>query len=352
MKELKMLVLTGSPSSYSVKRIVEEAKTKGHEVDTLAPTDFFAYISPIRSGHDRIYIKSPDNETKRVLSKEYDVIIPRFAGGAFEYGCSIVEHFSENMGVPTTSTASGLRIASNKLATCQRLSVKKVRTVKSIFANQPQDFKFISDLLDGPRIVCKTLTGSQGNGVFILTDELSLSTTLGAFSKIGINLILQKYINSGEPKTDLRIYIVDGKVSGVYKRFALDADFRSNYSLSKHGEPVDLTDEETQMAIDAAAAVGLSGVCAVDIIRDFDDNNKPYVIEANGNGNLRGIEKVTGKNIAKDIVEYAEKIAIKRNRTGNGTDNSATEFSDPDLEYCRTHSIAENVAYLKAKEGD
>jgi glutathione synthase/RimK-type ligase-like ATP-grasp enzyme len=118
---------------------------------------------------------------------------------------------------------------------------------------------------------------------------------------------LQKYIDSGEPKTDLRVYVVDGKVSAAYKRFALDKDFRSNYSLSHQGEKVKLTDEEIQMAIDAASAVNL-GVCAVDIIRDSNDNEKPYCIEINGNGNLQGIQKVTGHNVALDIVLYAEKI--------------------------------------------
>ena len=317
-----MLILSGSPNSYSIKRLVEEAKKKNHEVDVFSPTDFFAYISPVISGHDRMYLKSFDNDTKRVPAKNYDVIIPRFAGGAFEFGCSIVEQFSENMGIPTTSKASGLRIASNKLATSQRLSAKKVRTLKSVFANQTRDFKYIIDLLDGLPIVCKTLTGSQGNGVFILNDELSASTTLGAFSKLGVNLILQKFINSGNPKTDLRIYVVDGKVSGAYKRYALDSDFRSNYSISHQGETVVLTDEEIKMSIEAAAAVGLAGVCAVDIIRDFDNNNTPYIVEVNGNGNLRGIEAVTKNNIAKDIIEYAEKIAGKKGLVLNSNNNS------------------------------
>ena len=61
----------------------------------------------------------------------------------------------------------------------------------------------------------------------------------------------------------------------------------------------------------AAKAVGL-GVCAVDVIRDSKNDNKPYVIEVNGNGNLAGIEKVTGHNVALDIVLYAEKIGKKK----------------------------------------
>lgn len=309
---MKLLILTGSPNSYSVKRIKEEAVNRGHEVDVHNPSDFICYVSEQQRGMDRIYLKDGNEDAVRVHAKGYDSLIPRFAGASvFEYGCTVVEHLSGNMGVPTTSNAIGLRIASNKFLSSQFLSQGKVRTIRSLFSSKPVDFGFIAKTLDGPPLVCKTQSGSQGEGVFILSDELGISTTLGAFSKSGINLVLQKFIDSGQPKTDLRIYVVDGKVSAAYKRFALDKDFRSNYSLSHQGEKVTLTDEETSLAIAAAKAVGL-GVCAVDVIRDSKSDNKPYVIEVNGNGNLAGIEKVTGHNVALDIVLYAEKIGKKK----------------------------------------
>lgn len=308
---MKILILTGSPESYSVRRIAEEARKRGNEVSIQKPDDFICMVSDIKSGHDRIYLKDSNEDARKVHQKDYDVIIPRFAGAnTFEFGCVVTEHLNGNMGIPSTSNAFGLRIASNKFLSSQALSQGKVRTIRSIFASKPADFAFIAKTLEGPPIVCKTTNGSQGAGVFILSDELGISTTLGAFSKSGINLVLQKYIDSGVTKTDLRVYIVDGRVSAAYKRFALDKDFRSNYSLSHQGEKVKLTDEETQMAIDAASAVGL-GVCAVDIIRDSKDNDKAYCIEVNGNGNLQGIQKVTGHNVALDIVLYAESIGRK-----------------------------------------
>lgn len=325
---MKILILTASPGSYSVTRIKEEAEKRKHEVSIQHPADFICYVSPVQSGHDKIFLKDSNEDARRVHSKEYDVIIPRFAGASvFEYGCVVTEHLSGNMKIPTTSNAIGLRIASNKFLSSQFLSQGKVRTIKSLFSQQPADFNFISKTLDGAPIVCKTTNGSQGAGVFILSDELGISTTLGAFSKSGINLVLQKFIDSGEPKTDLRVYVVGGKVSAAYKRFSLDKDFRSNYSLSKHGEKVKLTDEEVELSLKAAKAVGL-GVCAVDIIRDKNDNEKPYVIEVNGNGNLAGIEKVTGANVALDIVKYAETIG-KKDKTIASKENQEAAASNP-----------------------
>jgi ribosomal protein S6--L-glutamate ligase len=338
---MKILILTGSPNSYAVKRIAEEAKKLKHIVSVQSPSDFICYVSSVLSGHDRIYKKDESNEDAvKVLAKDYDVVIPRFAGASvFEYGCVVTEHLSGNMGIPTTSSALGLRIASNKFLSSQFLSQGKVRTIPSLFASKPVDFGFLVKTLDGPPIVCKTTSGSQGAGVFILSDELGISTTLGAFSKSGINLVLQKFIDSGTPKTDLRVYVVDGKVSAAYKRYALDKDFRSNYSLSKQGEKVTLTAEETQMAIDAAKAVGLN-ICAVDIIRDSHDNNKPYCIEVNGNGNLSGIEKVTGHNVALDIVKYAEKIAKKS--TGATTATPAPTSQKDGVDWDTINRLAHN----------
>ncbi len=320
---MKILILTGSPESFATRRLKEEAEKRNHKVSIHSPQDFICVVSSVKSGHDRIYVKDSNEDARKLHAKDFDVIIPRFAGAnIFEFGCVVTEHLNGNMKIPSTSNALGLRIASNKFLSSQILSQGKVRTIKSIFASKPVDFSFIAKTLDGPPIVCKTTTGSQGAGVFILSDELGISTTLGAFEKSGINIVLQKFIDSGEPKTDLRVYVVDGKVSAAYKRFALDKDFRSNYSLSKTGEKAELTAEEEQMSIAAAEAVGL-GVCAVDLIRDIEDDNKPYVIEVNGNGDLSGIEKVTGVNVALDIIYYAEKIGKKSGASKNNSGSKA-----------------------------
>ena len=152
---MKVLILTGSPNSYSVKRIEDEAKKRGHEVTIKHPSDFICYVSAIESGHDRIYLKDDSEDAVRVSAKEYDVVIPRFAGASvFEYGCVVTEHLNGNLGAPTTSIALGLRIASNKFLTSQFLSQGKVRTIRCLFSSKPDEFKFITPALEGPPLLC------------------------------------------------------------------------------------------------------------------------------------------------------------------------------------------------------
>lgn len=309
---MKILILTGSPGSYSIRRLKEEAEKRKHEVVIEDPRQLMTFISSSANGYDRVFKKSDkENDVKRVLAKNFDVCIPRFAGAnLFEFGCALLEHLNGNMKIPSTQWSFGLRIASNKFLSVQAFSQCQVKTMKAIFGHQVHDVKWAVDQLGGFPVVCKTLAGSQGQGVFILNDALSASTTLGAFSKLNINILLQEYIDSGKPASDIRAYVIDGEVKAAYKRFALDEDFRGNYSISKSGEKIELTTEQKDLAVRAARAVGLEGCAAIDMIVS-DKTKNTYVVEANGNGSLNGIEKVTGHNLALDILKYAEKIAKK-----------------------------------------
>ena len=309
MEELSFCILTRDPAVYSIRRLREEILKRDHKVEILDPVDLYSYISPVTSGHDRIYKKEPEKD-KKIHTKDFDIIIPRIAGrSTFDYSCTIVEQFEKNKKIFSTASANGLKTASNKLLTAQKLSQNKIRTIKQVFARNPLNYKFLTDLVDGKPIVCKTQTGSQGSGVFILNDDLSISTTLQSFANAGIDIIIQKYIDTGTPKSDLRIYVIGAETENpklfAYKRFSISEDFRSNYSLSKSGEQVELTEEEKEMSINACKACGLR-IGAVDIMRDAQDDDKPYLNEVNGNGGLKGIEAVTEKNIAGAIIEYCE----------------------------------------------
>ncbi|NCU33144.1 MAG: RimK family alpha-L-glutamate ligase [Candidatus Moranbacteria bacterium] len=267
-----------------------------------------AYISPIASGYDRLYQKSSkDSEVSRIKAKMVDVVIPRFAGGSvFDYGCSIVEFMNSCLNIPSTSWAMGMRMASNKMLTALAFSQNKVRQPKTIFAYQPNDFGWISEQLSIP-LVLKTLTGSQGHGVVVVESQMALNMTLQAFSKLGVNLLMQEWIDSGEPYSDIRAYVVDQKVVSAYRRHAVAGEKRTNYSLSKSGSVIKITDEIETLAVKAANAVGLD-VCAVDLIEDINDNKKLFAIEANTCGSLKGIEAVTQDNVAIEIIKYAETI--------------------------------------------
>lgn len=308
---MNFLIIASSKENYSTQRIVKEGEKRGHNITVLLPDDFYLHTSSKTSGHDRIYVKS-----ERMFKKDVDVIIPRLGAG-LTFGAYVVQHWAKNVGIPTTSSAEGLRVASNKWLTTQVLSKAGLQVPKTTIMKNPEDFGFLVQSVGGLPCVAKLINGSQGKGVFILETEIGGSTALQTFANSNISVLLQQYIETAkekEKKSDLRIWVVNGKVVSAFKRFSLHKDFRSNYSISKHGEKVKLTEKEKALAVQAAQALDL-GCAGVDIMRDVNNDNKPYIIEINGNASLKGIETVTGDNIALEVIKYAEYLGSTKAKT-------------------------------------
>ena len=68
---------------------------------------------------------------------------------------------------------------------------------------------------------------------------------------------------------------------------------------------VQLSQLERSTALKAARAMGLN-VAGVDLLRS---NRGPVVMEVNSSPGLEGIEKTTGVDVAKSIIEFIEKNA-------------------------------------------
>ena len=129
-----------------------------------------------------------------------------------------------------------------------------------------------------------------------------------AFYVEGVNFLVQEFVQESAG-TDIRAFVVGGRVVASMKRQSLDDDFRSNLHQGGEGTIVKLTDEERKTALRAAKAMGLS-ICGVDMMRS---DRGPLVLEVNPSPGF-GIEKVTGRNVAEKIIEYIEQNAKAKRR--------------------------------------
>jgi len=148
--------------------------------------------------------------------------------------------------------------------------------------------------------VLKTLTGSKGIGVFQADSWEGMKSTLQTIWKINpdTEVILQEFINADY---DMRIHVLGNKVIAAMKRFKIKKDFRSNYSLGGKVEKTTLTEEQEDIAILAAKAVGAIWA-GVDMMEDNEGNL--YVIEVNSSPGTEGIMKATGKPIVDMVLDY------------------------------------------------
>jgi ribosomal protein S6--L-glutamate ligase len=131
--------------------------------------------------------------------------------------------------------------------------------------------------------------------------QKAAESVINAFKSLHANILVQEFI--GESRgTDLRCFVIGDQVVASMERRAAKGEFRANIHLGGTGHKVEISEQERQIAIDAARVVGLK-VSGVDIIRS---SSGPKVLEVNSTPGLEGIEKTTGLDIAGMMIEHIE----------------------------------------------
>ena len=266
---MKIAILSNGNANYSTKRLVEEATARGHEVTVVKYKNCYLSLDE----------KHPDVFYNGDKLGQFDAILPRISNSMTNYGCAIVRQF-EMQGVWTVSSSIAIARARNKLRAAQLLTKAGI---------------------DTPR--------THGNGVVLADTKKAAKSALQAFylyNEDGTNILLQEYIKESAG-IDIRAFVVGSKVVASMKRQSLDDDFRSNLHKGGEGTAVKLTDEERKIAVRAAKAMGLH-VAGVDLMRS---SRGPLILEVNASPGF-GIERVTGRNVAKPIIEYIEHNATRK----------------------------------------
>jgi len=210
----------------------------------------------------------------------------------------------EIAGVLLFNKSDAILKAKNKITTMQILDDYGIPIPKTVFVSRPEDLKQAAELVGGFPLIVKTSVGSFGAGVTIVESMRALKSMLMWDRAM---YILQQYVKHSKGK-DMRVFVVNGKVVGSMMRAAQKGEFRSNIELGGVGQPVEITEEEESIALRSIQALGLH-YGGVDIMRGEDG---PVVLEVNSNPGFKELERATGVNIAKAIVEYAVLLAERQ----------------------------------------
>jgi ribosomal protein S6--L-glutamate ligase len=286
---MKIAILSKGPGNYSTKRLREEALARGHEVRVI--------------NYAKCYVTLESNKpVVRYEGEELhdiDIVIPRIAANLTGYGSSIVRQFEmQNKFTATTSIA--IVRARDKLRSTQLLAKAGVGVPKTVFARETADLDDVLDQVGGAPVIIKVARGTHGNGVVLAETKKAAKAVMQAFYVEGVSFIVQEYVGESAG-TDIRAFVVGGKVVASMQRQSLDDDFRANLHQGGAATTVKLTDEERKTAQKAAKAMGLA-ICGVDMMRS---SRGPLVLEVNASPGF-GIEKITGRNVAEKIIEHVE----------------------------------------------
>ena len=297
---MKIAILSNGNGNYSTKRLKEEAVKRGHEVTIVKYRDCYASIE---QNNPTVSYRGED------LAK-FDAIIPRIASSMTRYGTAIVRQL-EMQGVYTVSGSLAINRSRDKLRSMQLLAKAGVGIPKTIVSRNSADIDDLLDKLGGTPVIIKLARGTHGNGVVLAETKKAAKSVLQAFyltNEDGTNILLQEFVKESAG-TDIRVFVVGGRVVASMMRQSLDDDFRSNLHKGGQGTMVKLTEEERKMAIKAARAMSLN-VAGVDMMRS---ERGPLILEVNASPGF-GIELVTGRNVAAPIIEYIEMNAKRRTK--------------------------------------
>lgn len=295
---MKIAILSRGAGNYTTKRFKEEALERGHEVKII--------------NYSKCYVKIEQN--KPVVRYEgndltlFDAVIPRIAQSYTRYGTAILRQF-EMQGIYTTASSIAISRSRDKLRSMQLLARAGVDIPKTLIASETSAFDDLIEQAGGAPLIIKVARGTHGNGVVLADTNKAAKAVMQAFYVENISFLVQEFIKESIG-TDIRAIVVGSKVVGSMMRKSLDDDFRSNTHQGGVPLPVKLTEEERKTAIKAARTMGLT-ICGVDMMRS---ERGPLVLEVNSSASLRGVETLTGRNVAGKIIEYIELNARRKQK--------------------------------------
>lgn len=288
---MQIKVLSRNAKLYSTKRLVEAARARNHEISVLNPLNCDLIIKK----------KDPNIFYKGKKIENVDAIIPRIGVSDTFYGAAVIRQF-ELMKVFSTLGSLALNRSRDRLRSLQLLSAANLGLPKTAISNDSHNLSGILNFVDDAPLIIKLLERKQGLGVVLAETNNAAVSVLEAFKGLKVRVIFQKFITESSG-SDVRAFVVDGRVVGAMRRQAKKGEFRSNLNLGGTIQNIELTDEEERCALKAAKIMKM-GVCGVDMLQSDDG---PLILKVSPSPGLKQIEAVTKKDIAKIIIRYIEK---------------------------------------------
>lgn len=219
----------------------------------------------------------------------------------------------EESGALLLNGVDALLAAQDKLVSSALLAMAGLPTPK---VRMLQRQEAIRRALDGfERVVAKPQWGSLGEGVELLptgSPGVELAQRRLASER---SLYLQDWVDHGG--SDLRVFVVGGKVEAAIERLAAAGEMRTNRSAGGSVREAELDDGLAALAVEAARVMGLEWA-GVDLV--VDRQGTASVLEVNGSPNWEGIREATGRDMAEAIAGHAARRALERmSREGSGT---------------------------------
>lgn len=287
-RPLRIALLTMEPDNYSNARFVGAAAARGHTLECVRTLRCYMNINSLAS----------TVHADGAPLSSFDAAIPRIGPSVTSYGLAVTRQF-EMTGAFCLNSAGAIANSRDKLLAHQLMAMNGLPMPVTAFAASPLDTDDLIEMVGGPPLVVKLLQSTQGKGVVLAENRKSASSVIDAFRNADANFLVQEFIADAAGQ-DIRCIVLDGKVVASMRRESSPGEFRANLHKGGTAHPVKTTADERRLAVRAARRMGLK-FAGVDILRS---GRGPLLLEVNSSPGLKGVESVTGIDIAGLVMDY------------------------------------------------
>ena len=287
---MHLILLSKSARFYTVRRIVEAARLRGHTVRVIDPLQCELLLG---ASGARLFHKG------RPFPRA-SLCLPRLVPSNLRHGLSILEQL-ESGGVPSLNGSAAVARSRNKLRALQWLASHDVSVPSTILATSVESISRMVAREGGGPVVLRLLRSGEREGVMICETEQSMNAALDALLRLGHGVMVQQYVRE-ERGRDVRALVVGGRVVAAARRVPETGRIKRSLGHDAQFEKCALSLPVRQLAERAARLLALD-LASVDLL---EAPSGVRVLEVNSAPSLKGIEGAVRQDLATEIVLLAE----------------------------------------------
>lgn len=295
-------ILTRNPSGWASSRLAKAIELLGHRVFPFRFRDVVAHID---GGSFRVVVNGMD------VVREVSAIIVRPIGRcSLEWAIFRMDllYALQDHGLTIVNKPQAIERCVDKFRALYLLQLHGIPVPETIVTeNASLAHRYLDHFKNG-EVVVKPIFGSRGHGStrIVLSDRDVLWEVFHAMTFTRHVLYVQRFLRHGG--VDIRALVVGDRVVASMYRIAPRGMWKTNVSQGGQPLPIEkLSPDIEDIAVRSAKAVECD-VAGVDIAVV---DGRPYVLEINSQPGWRGLQSVTAKDIAMEIVRYVVEKAKK-----------------------------------------
>lgn len=289
--EIWILTKKEELNGYENKRFRERAEQDDLELKFVAPEEFEIIVT--NTGKRSILHKGKTVELP-------DCLIPRMGAETTYFALAVIRQL-EKLGLYVLNSSNGIECSKDKLSSMQILAANNMPIPKTMLAKFPLNKKVIKKEFNYP-IIVKSISGSEGRGVFLCENEAQFDDLLGLLEQSKdkrANIILQEFVTTSKGR-DIRSVIIGGRPIGAALRTSRSGGFKANFAAGGNMTELKSNKSLEWLSVESSALLGLE-MAGVDLLFDG-DNYK--ICEVNSAPGFKGFESATGIDVPKLTYDY------------------------------------------------